>query len=1103
MANKDVIADLVAQISLDGTKFTTGMGQVNRQLKTVQEELKTARSRFKQTGDSTDFLGTRSTALSNKLKLQKSSLNLLNKAYDESKESSGELSKNTQNLARRLEKAKREIIETETELKDVNKQLNPNKWKEVGKQAESAGKKMMTAGNNMRQFGQSYTMGVTAPILAGAGSALKAAVDFESAWTGVTKTVEGSSEQMASLEQSIRDMAKEIPASTSEIAAVAEAAGQLGIKTESIEGFTKTMINLGEATNLSAQQGATEMARFANVVGMSQDDFDKLGSTIVDLGNNLATTESEISEMALRLAGAGKQIGLTESDILAFSGALSSVGIKAEAGGSAFSRIMVDMANSVATTDDKLQTFAKVAGVSAKDFSKSFEQDASGALLSFISGLGKMTNEGENTFATLENLGFSEIRVRDALLRASNASDVFSGALDIGSKAWEENIALTEEAEKRYGTTESQLKIFWNRVKDTGITLGEELAPAMLEAIDAAEPFIEKIEDGAKAFAEMGEEQQRSILKMVGFAAAIGPASIVLGGLTTTIGGALRGFGALSSLLGRAGGAGLIARFASLGVTGPVGLAIAGVTGLTAVVYGVNKAFNANNEVSLKKIETMQKDIEQTDELIESFNRLKNKNELSNAQMLRYLDISAELEETTAPDKVKELKDEQADLLEQSGFTNKEMETFLGLNDKVIEKAPGTAKAISSEGEAYAENTQALKELNEEKRESLEREARNELIKSLEKEQELIKEKKGLITDINNLDVEQEKQVQKIISARKEVKNQEQKIKDLKLEIKNADEDAIPNLEMQLKLAKDELGYSEARVDMEKRTLDELGNQTEEKEKSLEKTRKELSKLDQVKLKYEELILAEAGITAEKGRGLETVNKEISKLQQEKRDLDDLLSKKKIGTAEYQEQNKKIDEQLGKLGITQSELRKINSIAEGTVYKDVKINPDPSIGSLDWALSREVSKRVRLSVTNPNGVLSIPQMADGGVHGGGKFIAGEEGFELGKMGNKWDVLNFGMYDKPAGYQVFTHDESKKILGALNRMPAYADGVSRSGEVDRVLNGLNGLSVSAPVTVNLNYQGNASMQDISEMVNIIEEELGNRLNSRFMVNGVRT
>jgi TP901 family phage tail tape measure protein len=109
------------------------------------------------------------------------------------------------------------------------------------------------------------------------------------------------------------------------------------------------MVDLGESTNLTGQEGAEQFAKFANIVGMSQDDFSRLGSTLVALGNNMATTEADIMALAMRLAGAGSQVGLTEAQILAFSAALSSVGIEAEAGGSAFSKVMIGMQLAVET----------------------------------------------------------------------------------------------------------------------------------------------------------------------------------------------------------------------------------------------------------------------------------------------------------------------------------------------------------------------------------------------------------------------------------------------------------------------------------------------------------------------------------------------------------------------------------------------------------------------------------------------------------------------------------------------------------------------------------------------------------------------------------
>ncbi|MFO5689530.1 hypothetical protein, partial [Klebsiella pneumoniae] len=78
-------------------------------------------------------------------------------------------------------------------------------------------------------------------------------------------------------------------------------------------------------------------------------------------------------------------------------------------------------------------------------------------IIKFIEGLGKTKEHGQSAIAVLDDMGITEVRLRDSLLRAAGASDVFKSAVDRGTKAWGENTALTEEANKRYETTESQL----------------------------------------------------------------------------------------------------------------------------------------------------------------------------------------------------------------------------------------------------------------------------------------------------------------------------------------------------------------------------------------------------------------------------------------------------------------------------------------------------------------------------------------------------------------------------------------------------------------------------------------------------------------------
>ncbi len=383
--------------------------------------------------------------------------------------------------------------------------------------------------------GKKLSRNVSLPIAAAGLVVTKLAADFESSFAGVRKTVDATEAQFEKLSQGFRDMAKEIPVNVNELNRVGEAAGQLGIKTENILDFTRTMADLGVATNLSAEQAATSLARLANITGLPQDQFDRLGSTIVALGNNFATTEAEIVEMGLRIAGAGEQIGLAEGQILAISTALSSVGISAEAGGTAISKVMINMASAVSSGGESLQQFASVAGMSGQDFARVFRDDAAAAINSFVVGLGDMQDSGGDVLGTLAAMGIEEVRMRDALLRAASAGDLLSEALDLQGDAWSKNTALTKEAEQRYKTFSSQLTLFWNRLKDIGITLGTSLLPVFRDALDAAQPLVDVIEKAANAFAWLPKPIRLVTVGLVGLAAAVGPVLIGFKGLTATL----------------------------------------------------------------------------------------------------------------------------------------------------------------------------------------------------------------------------------------------------------------------------------------------------------------------------------------------------------------------------------------------------------------------------------------------------------------------------------------------------------------------------------------------------------------------------------------
>lgn len=513
------VKGIVVEIGGDTRGLSKAISSLNSEIRGTQSELNKVNRLLKLDPTNIDLLKQKEQLLGEQIKNTENKVESLRNAK---KKADQEMADGTEINQKQYRELVRELTSAELKLKDLQAEASKSRAA-LAQVSAVTGEIAEKSGNIAKKFAPASL------AFAGAGvAATKAAVEFESAFAGVEKTVDGTTEQLAALRQGILDMAEEIPASTTEIAAVAEAAGQLGIATDDVLDFTRVMIDLGEATNLSADEAASALAKFANITGTTADEYSKLGSTIVDLGNNFATTERDIVEMATRLASAGTVAGLSEQDILALSTAMSSVGINAEAGGTAMTQTMTAISKAVSAGGDDLETFAKIAGVSASEFADMWGNEPIDAISAFIGGLGKMNENGEDTIAVLDELGLSGIRQSNMLRALALASDVLDDAVTTANTAWDENIALSNEASKRYATTESQMKMLRNGLNNLAISIGDILLPIINKIVAGLQNAIEwftNLDDGVK----------KTILIVGGLIAAISPVAGIISGITGAI----------------------------------------------------------------------------------------------------------------------------------------------------------------------------------------------------------------------------------------------------------------------------------------------------------------------------------------------------------------------------------------------------------------------------------------------------------------------------------------------------------------------------------------------------------------------------------------
>lgn len=403
-------------------------------------------------------------------------------------------------------------------------------------------------------------------------------IEFESAFAGVMKTLdtsqifaEGGQEAVDAFTGSLRTGLKELAADPESLVSgldnafvrlsgIAESAGQLGIAGDNILEFTDVVGQLSQATNLADEDASFFLARFGTLT--DTDEYDRIGSAIVNLGNNFATTEKEITELTERIVGSANAAGFSQTEILGWSAAMRAVGLEAESAGSNFSMLVGDITSAVSEGGAELTAFANVTGQSVDEFSTLFREDASGAVQSVIRGLAELNNE--ELYAFFGEAEIDSERMRRMITLLANDTEGLERALRIAEEGYQDAgdsiadyNALQQEAARRAATAQSAIARFANVKRNFADTLGQFFIPTFVTATNAISEFIASIDN----WMQSNPEEANAIIKTMG---------VLIGGLAGTFIATSVGLTTFLNILG--GPFTFAFRLAITGVAGFVGL---------------------------------------------------------------------------------------------------------------------------------------------------------------------------------------------------------------------------------------------------------------------------------------------------------------------------------------------------------------------------------------------------------------------------------------------------------------------------------------------------------------------------------------------------
>ena len=485
------------------------------------------------------------------------------------------------------------ITRFKTEAEDAARSANEY-LKQLGDNADRAGDKFRRGADDIDYGAEAMRRASVAAAKFGSflaaaytsfrafGSGLREFSQFETAMVGIAKVSDLTDAQLRNLGDAFKQTAADVGLAKEAYLETAQVAGQLGVQgVRNIQAFTAAMVDLGGASDLAASEGATAIARMLNATGENVEDARTLASVLVELGNNVAATESEIIDRAQEIALATAAFKTSTTEALALGATMAELGLRAETSGTAVGRIFIAMAEAVASGGDDLKAFADAVELTTGQFTAFQEADPTGLFYRLLEILSdKSQNEIISVMTDLNILNAENAKTLIPLISG------YERLAENRNRALAEQArpdALTQEADRARQTLARNFQGLLEQINNEVIQLGEALAPVANLLIDLAQA-------GLSAFDTLPEPLQSvtSVLlamapaivaARLAFVAASAALSVIAPLLGATATGAAGVTGALFGIsrAGAAAGAGMSA--AGVGVRaflGPISLLLAG-----------------------------------------------------------------------------------------------------------------------------------------------------------------------------------------------------------------------------------------------------------------------------------------------------------------------------------------------------------------------------------------------------------------------------------------------------------------------------------------------------------------------------------------------
>lgn len=325
---------------------------------------------------------------------------------------------------------------------------------------------------------------------------------------------------------SINQIARDMPVARAEVAAlVTQLEKQAQASAQSAESMARSFIKLGAATSENSSMLAASMIQLnkqMNTMASGSGAVAGFSNSLVAVSKAAGVSSQGVLDFAQNLAPFTRTAGIGEKALLGISSAFNAAGADGYAAANTFNSMVSDITRSIQNGSPDITKYSNLIGVTVSQFK---EMDATDRITRIFETIAK---QGPNAIRTLDMLSQDGIRASKAIQAVTQSGDM-RGMINKAVAGYDNSDPLNQSAKAgQKGLTDS-LDQTRENIMQMGQAIGSGLVTPATQALDVFN-------------------------KILSTTNAIAAPILAIGGvLSTVLGGAALGGGAIGSTLGTFG----------------------------------------------------------------------------------------------------------------------------------------------------------------------------------------------------------------------------------------------------------------------------------------------------------------------------------------------------------------------------------------------------------------------------------------------------------------------------------------------------------------------------------------------------------------------